>query len=149
MNCIYDTILWLESESTGKQFPAALFSGDTDVITAGRVALTSVDMHEVVVTELTAEEYRTTANGSSGYLQVEERMNAALGRADLKCPWFVRAEQPGTSGKGLSFQEFRNVYRPSVIYYRDILQLDGVAREVSRVSLSQFEQSGGKLVVVQ
>ncbi|MDB5987172.1 MAG: hypothetical protein JWR16_2225 [Nevskia sp.] len=149
MNNIYDTILWLKSESTGKQFPAVLFSADTDMVTAGWVALTSLEKQEIVVTELTPDEYRATANGSSGYLQVEKRINAALGRADLKCPWFVRAEGSGPSGKGLSFQEFRKIYRPPVIYYRDIFQSDAVAREVSRVSLSQFEQAGGKLVVVQ
>jgi hypothetical protein len=149
MNSIYDTILWLKSESTGKQFPVVLFSADTDMATAGWVALTSVEKHEVVVTELTVEEYRATTNGSSGYLQVEKRINAALGRADLKCPWYVRAEESGPSGKTLSFQEFREVYRPPVIYYRDIFQPDAVAREVSRVSLSHFEQTGGKLIVVQ
>ena len=149
MNNIYDTILWLKSESTGKQFPAVLFSGDTDVVTAGWVALTSLEKHEVVVTELTAEEYCATANGTSGYLQVEKRMNAVLGRADLKCPWFVCAEQSSSNANGLSFQEFRKVYRPAVIYYRDIFKPDETAREVSRVSLSQFEQAGGKLVVVR
>ncbi|WP_322629468.1 hypothetical protein [Halothiobacillus sp.] len=149
MNNIYDTILWLKSESTGKQFPVVLFSADTDMATAGWVTLTSIEKYEVVVSELTAEEYRATANGSSGYLQVEKRINAALGRADLKCPWFVRAEESGPSGKNLSFQEFKKVYRPPAIYYRDIFQPDAVAVEVSRVSLSQFEQAGGKLVVVQ
>ena len=149
MNSIYDTILWLKSESTGKEFPVVLFSADTDMATAGWVALTSVEKYEVVVTELTVEEYRATANGSSGYLQVEKRINAALGRADLKCPWFARAEESGFSGRSLSFQEFRKAYCPPTIYYRDIFQQDAVAREVSRVSLSQFEQTGGKLVVVQ
>ncbi|MDR3418745.1 MAG: hypothetical protein P4L83_21435 [Nevskia sp.] len=152
MNSIYDTILWLKSESTGRQFLVVLFSADTDMATAGWVAFTSLEKHEIVVTELTAEEYRATANGSSGYLQAEKRINAALGRTDLKCPWIVRAEDAGPGGKGLSFQEFRKVYRPPIIYYRDIFQsdaVDAVAQEVSRVSLRQFEQAGGKLVVVQ
>lgn len=149
MNSIYDTILWLKSENTGKQFPVVLLSSDTDMATAGWVSLTSVEKNEVVVTELSAEEYRATVNGASGYLQVEKRINAALGRVDLKCPWFVRAEESGADATGMSFQDFRKVYRPPVVYYRDIFQPDAVAREVSRVSLSQFEQAGGKLVVVQ
>ena len=49
----------------------------------------------------------------------------------------------------MSFQDFRKVYLPPIIYYRDIFQPDAVAHEVSRVSLSQFELAGGKLVVVQ
>lgn len=149
MKSIYDTILWLKSESTGREFPTVLFSADTDMETAGLVALTSVEKHELVVAELTADEYRATANDLAGYLQVESRINGALGRGDLKCPWFVRAEESGSSGKGFAFEEFGKVYRPPIIYYRDIFQSGAVAREVSRVSLSQFEQAGGKLVVVQ
>ncbi|WP_084197368.1 hypothetical protein [Solimonas soli] len=149
MKGIFDTILWLKSESTGKQFPAVLFSGDTDMVTAGWVSLTSALKSELVVTQLTAEEYQATAKDSSGYLQVEQRMNAALGRTDLRCLWFVRAEQAAPSGRGLSFQEFKKAYVPPVIYYRDIYQAGAVASEASRVSISEFERGGGKLVVVQ
>jgi hypothetical protein len=83
MKTIYDTILWLESESTGKRFSTVLFSADTDMPTLGWVTLTSVETNEVFVTQLTAEEFRATAKRSrSGYLQAEKRINAALGRVD-------------------------------------------------------------------
>ena len=55
----------------------------------------------------------------------------------------------GPSGKAMSFQEFWKVYRPPIIYYRDIFQSDGVERDAARVPLSQFEQAGGKLVVAE
>nr|WP_315472815.1 hypothetical protein [uncultured Undibacterium sp.] len=148
MNSIYDTILWLKSENTDKQFPCVLFSADTDMATASWVAFSSIEKHEIVVAELTEEEYLATAHSTSGYLQAEKRINAALNRTDLKCPWFVRREESDPNGKELSFQEFIKVYRPPVIYYRDIFQSNDVAREVSRVSLSQFEHAGGKLVVL-
>jgi hypothetical protein len=53
------------------------------------------------------------------------------------------------SATSLSFQEFRKVYRAPVIYYRDIFQSGAEAREVSQVTLSEFEQAGGKLIVVE
>jgi hypothetical protein len=90
--------------------------------TQGWVALTSVEKNEVVVTQLTAEEFRATARDTSGYLQAEKRINAELGGDDLRCPWFVRGVHSGPSARGLPFQEFRNVYRPPILYYRDIFQ---------------------------
>jgi len=145
---IYDTILWLESHSTGRRFPTVLFSADTDMATAGWESLTSISRHEVVVTQLTAEEFRATARDPSTYVQVENRVNATLGRDDLRVPWLVRVEERGPQGAGLSFQEFRKVYRPPRLLYRDILALDSLAEEQSRVSREEFEGSGGRLVVL-
>ena len=149
MNTIYDTILWLQSQKTGRRFPIVQFSADTDMATDGWVSLTSVERSDVVVTQLTNEEYRSTAAGAvGGYLQLEERVNAALHRNDLRHSWLVRVEEKGPSGMGLSFQEFRKVYQPPKLFYRDILSAGGVAEEISRVSRSQFEREGGSVVVL-
>lgn len=49
MNTIYDTILWLQSQATAKQFPIVEFSADTDMITNGWLSLTSINQPEIVV----------------------------------------------------------------------------------------------------
>jgi len=146
---IYNTILWLESQRTGGRFPMAQFSGDTDMVTAGWVSLTSISCHEIVVTQLTAEESQASASEPSAYVQVENRVNAALGRDDLRIPWLVRIEERGSQAVGLSFQEFRKVYRPPRLLYRDILAPDSLSEELSRVSREEFESSGGRLVVYE
>jgi hypothetical protein len=149
MSTIYDSILWLESQATKKRFPIVRFSGDTDMVTAGWVSLTSVERPEIVVTQLSAEEYRLTDKDSERDLQVEHRVNKALNRSDLRCSWLVRAEEVGPSAKGLSFQEFRKVYQPPKLFFRDILSEGSLAEEVGCVSLAEFERSGGNLMVLQ
>jgi hypothetical protein len=148
MNTIYDTILWLKSQTTGKRFPVVVFSADTDMVTEGWVALTSIERPEIVVTQMTAEEYQSGGE-PSGYLQVETRVNGVLGRSDLKCSWLVRVEETGPSGKGLSFQEFCRVSQPPRLFFRDVFNTDFLAEEDSRVSRTEFERGGGKVVVLQ
>jgi hypothetical protein len=90
---IYDTILWLKSQTTGKRFPVVVFSADRDKVTEGCVALTSVGGSEIVVTQLTADEYQSTECEPSGYLQVETHVTDVRGRSDLKGFWLVRVKE--------------------------------------------------------
>lgn len=148
MNTIYDEIMWLKSQATTKLFPIVLFSGDTDMVTAGRICLTSTEHTEIVVTELTAEEYCSQAEDPSRYLHAEQRVNSTLSRSDLRCSWLVRAEQV-LPKRGLSFQEFRKLYQPPKLFFRDIFSTGSVAEEFKRVTRSEFERDGGKVTVVR
>lgn len=148
MNVIYDEVRLLRSRTTGKIFPHVVFSGDTDMVTLGWVSLTSIEVNEVFVTEVNADEWRSLSHGIEGHLQLERRINLRLGRTDLRCPWIVRVEDRGPSAKGLSFQEFRKIYQPLKIFYRDIHDASSEAEEVAVVGREEFESGGGKLVVV-
>jgi hypothetical protein len=148
MRTIYDTILWLQSSKDEKPFPIVRFSADTEMATEGWVSLTSIERSEIVVAQLTGEEYRATFEGTEGYLQLERRTNHALSRSDLKCSWLVRVEQPEQTGKNSSFMAFYNERLPKLLY-RDIFRNDILAEVISIVSLSEFEQGGGKLMVLK
>ena len=149
MATIYDTIVWLQSNTSAKQFPIVEFSADTDMATLGWVSLTSTDRPEIVVTQVTAEEFRSIADGPDGYLAVEHRINAALKRSDLKCSWLARVEEVTSSVKGTSFQGFRKAYQPPKLFFRDILHRESLAQEVRRTTRSDFERNGGKVIVLQ
>lgn len=138
------TILWLESRATCKRFPVAEFSGDTDMVTAGWVSLTSVANQEVVVARMTADEYE--AGEPAAYRRMENRINAALCRDDLRASWLVGVDRQGPCAAGLSFQEFQKVYQPPRLLYRDILAEDSQAEQVGRVSLQEFQEGGGRLI---
>jgi hypothetical protein len=148
MRTIYDTILWLQSSEDEKPFPIVQFTADTDMATDGWVSLTSTEQPEIIVTQLTGEEYRATFEGTQGYLQVERRANHALGRSDLKCSWLVCVEQPEQTGKSSSFMAFYKDRVPKLLY-RNIFRNDTLAEVVSKISLSEFEQGGGKLMVLK
>ncbi|MBR8208676.1 MULTISPECIES: hypothetical protein [Burkholderia] len=148
MTTIYDTIVWLQSDTSAEQFPIVEFSADTDMATMGWVSLTSTDQPEIVVTQVTAEEFRAIADGTDGYLAVEHRVNAALERFDLKCSWLVRVDD-GSNVAGGSFQMFREAYRPPKLFFRDIFHSDSLAQEASRTTRAEFERNGGKVIVLQ
>ena len=141
---IDETILWLQSEETGRRFPTVQFSADTDMVTMGWVSLTSIDGPEVVVTQMVGSEYIVGARTVEEL--VEQRVNAALGRNDLRCVPLVRAEERGPSGKGLSFQEFSRVYQSPRLFFRDIFAENSVAECIAEVSIADFESSGGRLL---
>lgn len=101
-----DAILWLQSEATGRRFPVAQFSGDTDMTTDGWLSLTSINCNEIVVALMTAEEYWATAKGTAAYSEVERRINASLQRDDLRISWMDQATDRCASkgsSKGFSF----------------------------------------------
>ncbi|WP_412025758.1 hypothetical protein [Burkholderia cepacia] len=149
MATIYDTIVWLQSNTSAKQFPIVQFTADTDMATLGWVSLTSTERPEIVVVQVTAEEFRAIADGTDGYLAVEHRVNAALKRSDLKCSWLARVEEVTPSVKDSSFQAFREAYRRPKVSFRDILHRDSLAQEVSRTTRAEFERNGGKVIILQ
>ncbi|WP_061533320.1 hypothetical protein [Collimonas arenae] len=147
---IYDSILWLVSEKTGKSFPIVQFSGDTDMVTMGWVSLTSVMNHEIVVTMMTGDELKNTSKDSSGYTQLESRVNNVLNRTDLVCSWIVAVVELtyDVDITTLSFQEFRKVYKKPQLFYRDIYSPDTFATIETETSRQDFERQGGKFLVL-
>ncbi|KVH35431.1 hypothetical protein [Burkholderia cepacia] len=148
MTAIYDTIVWLQSDTSAKQFPIVEFSADTDMATLGWVSLASTVRPEIVVTQVTADEFRAIAHGTDGYLAVENRVNAVLERFDLKCSWLAHVEEVTPSVNGASFQAFRNKCRRPKLFFRDILHTDSFAQEVGRTTRAEFERNGGKVIVL-
>lgn len=150
MTAIYDSILWLKSEKTGKKFPAVQFSADTDMATTGWVSLTSPINHDLVVATMTDDEFNHATEGSSGYLLLEARVNMALERTDLRCTWLAAVVEPSydIDIATLSFQQFRKIARPPTLLYRDIYSDTTFATIESEVSRRDFEQKGGRFLVL-
>ncbi|MFB9289599.1 hypothetical protein ACFFTM_14725 [Pseudoduganella plicata] len=146
----HQTILWLTSEQTGKTFPVAQFSADTDLVTMGWVSLTSVERPDIVVTAMTASELANAMTDTAGYLQLEARINKLLHRTDLVSCWLVAVEEPvyDVDIATLSFQQFRKIEKAPRLMYRDIYSPHTCATVSRQVSRRQFERQGGTIRVV-
>jgi hypothetical protein len=134
------TIAWLRDKAG--LFPHAEFAGDSDAVTMGWCSFTSRVYVEVVLAELTAFEW---CGGDAGVAAATERLNLELGRDDLVYIR-VRYEQVGPSGSGISFQEFRKVYRPMRAHYSSRSGLED-SIWVREESLDEFRGSGGIVTV--
>lgn len=150
MTAIYDSILWLKSEKTGKKFPVVQFSADTDMATTGWVSLTSPIKHDLVVTRMTGDEFSKTVEDSNDYRPLEARVNVALNRTDLACSWLVKVVEPSydIDVATLSFQEFRKIAKQPRLLYRDIYSDGGFATVETEVSRRDFERKGGTFLVL-
>jgi hypothetical protein len=133
------SIVWCRSLSTGKEFPLASFSGDTDMETDGWASVTSIDRPEVIVTRTVSAEFR---GDEPAQRHLQERLNGALGRTDLRAPHLVRVRE-NTELTGASFQEFRKHYHRPTLFYFDVIVGSGEAEAVREVSVEEFRSSGG------
>lgn len=81
---IEDRIYWFYSRKAKRAYPVYVFGGDTDMATQGKGSLTSLERDEVVITTMTGDEWNDSAR--FGIVdQFEDRINACLGRQDLRC----------------------------------------------------------------
>jgi hypothetical protein len=135
-------IFWLRSQHTGRRFPTAVFSADTDMATMGWQSLSSTNLPEVVITRCSVEE-------QSNASLVELRVNGALGRNDFRVVRLLRSVDNNEALKGLPFQEFRSEYRPPSLYYKDILAGEGEAVCEERVSTKDFISEGGRILTLE
>lgn len=104
----------VECSACGASFPTFVFSGDMDSVTFGLEAATSVEPPFVVLGELNEDEL------SAGYSPGRELFAKRMGRlfGALLTALEVARWVEGPSGEGMTFQQFRQVYRPSEPIYR-------------------------------
>lgn len=108
----------------------------------GWCSFTSNIRAEVVLAELTAFEW---SGGEAGIAAAIARLNRELDRDDL-VHINVRYGQVSPSAKGMSFQEFKKVYRPMRAYYSSRSGL-GESTWIRKESLEEFGNSGGVIAV--
>jgi hypothetical protein len=122
--------------------PHLTFAGDTDMVTFGIASLSSMTTNEIVVVEAEPAEW---SDETGERLQV--RVNEQLGRLDLRFVRLLRADETAAND-GVSFQEFRNTYRPRRLIYACPNCGAGEATPVGEQTPSDYQGDGGKLTVL-
>lgn len=130
----------VECSACHASFPTFVFSGDTDLVTFGLAAATSVEPPFVVLGELNEDELG--AGHSRGRELFAERVGRLFGivLTALKVARWVE----GPSGEGMTFQQFQQVYRPSEPVYR-CPKCGEEAAVKARRTPNGFIAEGGKL----
>ena len=121
--------------------PHFVFSGDTDMATAGLGSLSSVVAHEIVLAEMDSTEL--TDGPARAF---ESRINGLLGRDDLRSVKLRRVEQQDIPA-GSSFQEFQKVYSPPRLIFA-CPRCDADATAVRTESIQGYERAGGKIRLI-
>lgn len=116
--------------SCGESFPVFTFIADTDMPTIGCLSFTTTSKSIILAQQLPGESLST----------IEERIGPNVHHV------FVRYKGE-VAPCGLSFQEFRKVYKPPTPIYRCIY-CGGDALGTHTVSKEQFLACGGEIRVV-
>ena len=121
--------------------PHLVFSGDTDMATAGLGSLSSAVADEIVLAELVSAEL--TDGPADAF---ESRINELLGRNDLRSVQLRRVEQEDIP-VGLSFQEFQKAYSPPrLIFVCPTCNADATA--IRTESIQGYERAGGTIILI-
>ena len=135
------TVVWLR-DAKG-MFPHIVFSGDSDVETAGWTSFTSTSRREVVICSVTAAEWNA---GEQGVWAALRRVSDRLLRTDLRAIRLVRSEQP-IGARGISFQACRKHGNlPKLIY--SALEGPGESVPEREESIEAFKNNGGTILQI-
>ncbi|MES2043914.1 MAG: hypothetical protein V4475_08540 [Pseudomonadota bacterium] len=134
--------LTLRCSSCLRTFSTFVFSGDTDMATNGLEAATSFEPPSVALGELTADEWREGYD--AGRALFEKRISREHGAKFVALS--VKRWIEGSSGDGLSFQEFQKIYEPASPVYCCPL-CGGEAPVISRLTPAEFLGTGGQLII--
>lgn len=143
MRKVEGTVLRLRCDVCGSSFAHFVFSGEDDLETAGLCSASSCVQDEIVITQTDAREWRDLADGDVA--SVERRLARELARDDLKVIAVRRVEDHANEAAGMSFAEFRKVYRPPTLIYSCACCAQGESRMVEEITVSAFREGGGRV----
>lgn len=131
----------LRCESCRREFPHAVFTSDTDMMTADLASLTALTRNEVILGRLTGAEYNLGVAGEPLFLA---RIARQLGRSDLSTIKVKRREtvthKPKVAFFGFPMTETIRIYHcPQCV--------DGEARVFETMRPERFEAKGGVVTV--
>jgi hypothetical protein len=135
----------LHCDNCGSVFHAFLFSGEEDGDTAGLCCAAVCNQKNIVViVEMDASEWNEFAHGV--FSSLEDRIRTQFNFRDLKVVRLLRVE-PGSTSPGLSFEEFRKVYKPPSAIYSCVCCDVGEGRVYEEVAVKEFLSSGGRILL--
>ncbi len=136
-------VLKLSCSACAAEFPSFRFAGDTHAATTGLAAATSSSGNEVALAEMLPDEFR---DQDFGLVRFATRISQALER-DFRAVSLIRVEDDNPNLKGLSFQDFRDRYRPLQLIF-SCPRCGGEAVEKESGSSTEFVSRGGSVTLL-
>lgn len=112
------------------------------MVTQGLASLTSVNTNELVLFEMTGDEW----NNYSDKNLSKGRISIQLNRDDLRPVRFLRGEDTFSARDGISFQEFRKIYKPHAAIYECPICETGEAVSLQKQTIEEYQNNGGSII---
>lgn len=137
----------IESLTDSKVFFDFEFWAESDEDTYGLLCLVQLsNPRNLFIVEMTPDEL-TISSDSTGLETVKNRIANATGVSDLVFPKLVRFDEKKSDVKG-GFQAYLKAHEKPVAVYESIYDKAKEAVQVGRLSISEFEEQGGKIILL-
>lgn len=146
LRIVHGSVKMIHCRICESTIPIFVFEGEADVDTMGLCSAGSCERFDVAVLEAEPDEWNDLASGRPEVLQ--SRIANELGRSDLRILKVLKMEEAGEVPAGTSFAEFRKLYRPPIVVYECPCCSVGEAREHSELTISSFNEIGGRIFTV-
>jgi hypothetical protein len=133
----------MQCRSCKSRYVSFVFSGETDIDTAGLGSAASCNREEVVIAAMLPEEWNRY--DTYGRERFEARVAEETKRPDLRVAKLLRVEPRGPSAKGISFQEYAKVAKPPRLVYSCPCCGDGEATATEELEPDDFIARGGRI----
>lgn len=123
--------------------PLFEFEVESDTGAVGLCSATRCNGSDIVIAETTLEEWKAMQSGELSTLPLR-----LSGFSDFHVLHIKRIEKSPAPPAGISFAEFRSLYKPPVVVYACPCCTDGEAIKTREVTTSEFEGMGGRIVAL-
>lgn len=123
--------------------PLFEFEVESDTGAIGLCSAARCNGLDVVIAETTADEWAAMQSGELSTLPTR------LGRfGDFSVLHIMRVERSPDPPAGISFSEYRKIYKPPVVVYACPCCVQGEAFRNRELTIAEFEKIGGKIIAL-
>ena len=135
------------SKSNAKVFFDFEFWAESDEDTYGLLCLVQLsNPKNLFIVEMNKNEFAISSD-SKGFEAVKNRVSTETGVSDLVFPKVVRFDEKKSDVKA-GFQAFLKTYEKPTAVYESIFERNEEAVQVGQLSIKEFEELGGKIVLL-
>jgi hypothetical protein len=143
MTNVSGSVLLLGCHACSRVYPHFVLEGETDMQTQGIATLVSFDRAEVLIAELSVEDFSMGAE--KGLDALASRLSREFDRDDLRAVHLLRVERTLASHSSGSFQKFLKSYVPPRLVFSCPCCGGGECTSISEMSVADFRRSGGEV----
>lgn len=140
---VHGSVAIVTCRSCRASLPLFEFEMESDTGAVGLCSAGRCNSLDIVIAETTLDEWKAMQSGELSTLPLR-----LSGFPDFHVLHIKRIEQSPDPQAGISFYEFRNIYKPPVIVYACPCCTDGEAVKTQEVTIPEFEKRGGHIVAV-
>jgi hypothetical protein len=145
-NVVRGSVRIVACQACNKKIPIFNFESETDVGAIGLYSAAQCNNFNLVIAETTLDEWKKIESEKLSFFP--SRLNEYLNLRNFYILHIKRIEEGPKIKPGLSFSDFRKLYKsPTVVYSCPCCNI-GEAIQIQELTVPEFKEMGGKIFVL-